>query len=214
MSRLICVSSVPSHHRVTAYGAAGGRSVLAMSRSHGVCITGDFLLRRGELLYILVGQQGEDACPNVSIILLIQFLHLFLNGCKIQFKSWTYIFHFYKLSYILLSQKNMVYIYIYIHRYIFCVAMNKRKKKGRMKKIVLSVSAGWRGVYLSVFDWQQLAALPECWWETTGAAAYVSCADSCCGRRAFSALAGFSLSEMTCKFLSGSFSVIRASWII
>lgn len=53
--------------RITAYGAAGGRSVLAMSRSHGVYITGDFLLRKGEVLYILVGQQGEDACPSVSL---------------------------------------------------------------------------------------------------------------------------------------------------
>ncbi|XP_040917186.1 ALK tyrosine kinase receptor [Toxotes jaculatrix] len=56
-------------YRITAYGAAGGRSVLAMSRSHGVYITGDFLLRRGELLYILVGQKGEDACPNSNGIL-------------------------------------------------------------------------------------------------------------------------------------------------
>ncbi|KAF0044672.1 hypothetical protein F2P81_003830, partial [Scophthalmus maximus] len=56
-------------YRITAYGAAGGRSVLAMSRSHGVYITGDFLLRRGELLYILVGQQGEDACPNSNGLL-------------------------------------------------------------------------------------------------------------------------------------------------
>ncbi|KAF3701491.1 ALK tyrosine kinase receptor [Channa argus] len=55
--------------RITAYGAAGGRSVLAMSRSHGVYITGDFLLRKGELLYILVGQQGEDACPNSNAML-------------------------------------------------------------------------------------------------------------------------------------------------
>ncbi|XP_068607730.1 ALK tyrosine kinase receptor [Brachionichthys hirsutus] len=56
-------------YRITAYGAAGGRSVLAMSRSHGVYITGDFLLRKGELLYILVGQQGEDACPNSNDML-------------------------------------------------------------------------------------------------------------------------------------------------
>ncbi|XP_073321435.1 LOW QUALITY PROTEIN: ALK tyrosine kinase receptor-like [Pagrus major] len=56
-------------YRITAYGAAGGRSVLAMSRSHGVYITGDFLLRKGEQLYILVGQQGEDACPNSNGIL-------------------------------------------------------------------------------------------------------------------------------------------------
>ncbi|KAK2826374.1 hypothetical protein Q5P01_020588 [Channa striata] len=56
-------------YRITAYGAAGGRSVLAMSRSHGVYITGDFLLRKGELLHILVGQQGEDACPNSNTML-------------------------------------------------------------------------------------------------------------------------------------------------
>ncbi|XP_033991228.1 ALK tyrosine kinase receptor [Trematomus bernacchii] len=56
-------------YRITAYGAAGGRSVLAMSRSHGVYITGDFLLRRGELLHILVGQKGEDACPNINPML-------------------------------------------------------------------------------------------------------------------------------------------------
>ncbi|XP_034432007.1 LOW QUALITY PROTEIN: ALK tyrosine kinase receptor [Hippoglossus hippoglossus] len=56
-------------YRITAYGAAGGRSVLAMSRSHGVYITGDFLLRRGDLIYILVGQKGEDACPNSNGIL-------------------------------------------------------------------------------------------------------------------------------------------------
>ncbi|XP_071378728.1 ALK tyrosine kinase receptor [Centroberyx affinis] len=51
-------------YRIMAYGAAGGRSVLAMSRSHGVCVTADFLLQKDELLHILVGQKGEDACPN------------------------------------------------------------------------------------------------------------------------------------------------------
>uniref|UniRef100_A0A3B4HAN8 Tyrosine-protein kinase receptor n=1 Tax=Pundamilia nyererei TaxID=303518 RepID=A0A3B4HAN8_9CICH len=53
-------------YRVTVYGAAGGRSVLTTSRSHGAYMTGDLLLNKGELLYILVGQRGEDACPNVS----------------------------------------------------------------------------------------------------------------------------------------------------
>lgn len=57
--------------RITAYGAAGGRSVLVMSRSHGVYLTGDFWLKKGEELYILVGQQGEDACPSVSLILVL-----------------------------------------------------------------------------------------------------------------------------------------------
>ncbi|XP_061751711.1 ALK tyrosine kinase receptor [Nerophis ophidion] len=51
-------------YRITAYGAAGGRSVMAISRSHGTYMSGDFLLRKGELIYILVGQKGEDACPN------------------------------------------------------------------------------------------------------------------------------------------------------
>lgn len=58
------------HPRITAYGAAGGRSVLVTSRSHGVYLTGDFWLKKGEDLYILVGQQGEDACPSVSLILV------------------------------------------------------------------------------------------------------------------------------------------------
>ncbi|KAI5618794.1 ALK tyrosine kinase receptor [Silurus asotus] len=51
-------------YRITAYGAAGGRSVLNMFRSHGVCIAGDFRLYKDEVLYILVGQQGEDACSK------------------------------------------------------------------------------------------------------------------------------------------------------
>ncbi|XP_046900732.1 ALK tyrosine kinase receptor [Hypomesus transpacificus] len=53
-----------STYRITAYGAAGGRSVMAVTRSHGVYIIGDFLFQKGELLHILVGQHGEDACPN------------------------------------------------------------------------------------------------------------------------------------------------------
>ncbi|XP_037096758.1 ALK tyrosine kinase receptor isoform X1 [Syngnathus acus] len=56
-------------YRITAYGAAGGRSVMAMSRSHGIYIAGDFLLRKGELLHILVGQKGEDACPSSNAML-------------------------------------------------------------------------------------------------------------------------------------------------
>lgn len=58
---LICLG-----FRITAYGAAGGRSVQAVHKSHGVYMTGDFQLQKDELLYILVGQEGEDACPNVS----------------------------------------------------------------------------------------------------------------------------------------------------
>ncbi|XP_069055242.1 ALK tyrosine kinase receptor isoform X2 [Lepisosteus oculatus] len=51
-------------YRITGYGAAGGRSVEVTERSHGVYVVAEFLLQKDELLYILVGQQGEDACPN------------------------------------------------------------------------------------------------------------------------------------------------------
>uniref|UniRef100_A0A4W5MLT5 Uncharacterized protein n=1 Tax=Hucho hucho TaxID=62062 RepID=A0A4W5MLT5_9TELE len=44
-------------YRITACGAAGGRSVLTMAKSHGVQLTADFLLQEGELLHILVGQK-------------------------------------------------------------------------------------------------------------------------------------------------------------
>ncbi len=72
-----------SGFRITAYGAAGGRSVQAVHKSHGVYMTGDFLLQKDELLYILVGQEGEDACPNVSNP-FYQYIHvlLFKKKCK------------------------------------------------------------------------------------------------------------------------------------
>ena len=38
-----------------------------MMRSHGVSVLGIFNLEKGDTLYILVGQQGEDACPSVSV---------------------------------------------------------------------------------------------------------------------------------------------------
>lgn len=37
-----------------------------MTRSHGVSVLGIFDLEKDDTLYILVGQQGEDACPSVS----------------------------------------------------------------------------------------------------------------------------------------------------
>lgn len=37
-----------------------------MMRSHGVSVLGIFNLEKDDTLYILVGQQGEDACPSVS----------------------------------------------------------------------------------------------------------------------------------------------------
>lgn len=37
-----------------------------MMRSHGVTVVGIFPLEKNDTLYILVGQQGEDACPSVS----------------------------------------------------------------------------------------------------------------------------------------------------
>ncbi|XP_062326239.1 tyrosine-protein kinase receptor isoform X2 [Osmerus eperlanus] len=58
---------VPATNRymISAYGAAGGKGAKNHNkRSHGVFISAIFPLERGEMLYILVGHQGEDACPG------------------------------------------------------------------------------------------------------------------------------------------------------
>lgn len=53
--------------RISAYGAAGGKGAKNHNkRNHGVFISGTFPLEKGDILYILVGHQGEDACPGVS----------------------------------------------------------------------------------------------------------------------------------------------------
>ncbi|XP_015194744.2 tyrosine-protein kinase receptor [Lepisosteus oculatus] len=57
---------VPATNRylISAYGAAGGKGAKNHNkRSHGVFISAVFPLEKGDILYILVGQQGEDACP-------------------------------------------------------------------------------------------------------------------------------------------------------
>lgn len=52
---------------ISGYGAAGGKGGKnTMVRSHGVSVLGIFKLEKGDTLYVLVGQQGEDACPSVS----------------------------------------------------------------------------------------------------------------------------------------------------
>ncbi|KAL1785805.1 leukocyte tyrosine kinase receptor isoform X2 [Sigmodon hispidus] len=52
---------------ISAYGAAGGKGARNhLSRAHGIFLSAVFSLSRGEPLYILVGQQGEDACPGGS----------------------------------------------------------------------------------------------------------------------------------------------------
>ncbi|XP_012910813.1 leukocyte tyrosine kinase receptor [Mustela putorius furo] len=53
--------------RISAYlpaGAEGAENHL--SPAHGVFVSAVFSLGRGEPLYILAGQQGEDACPGES----------------------------------------------------------------------------------------------------------------------------------------------------
>uniref|UniRef100_A0A3P8UL87 receptor protein-tyrosine kinase n=1 Tax=Cynoglossus semilaevis TaxID=244447 RepID=A0A3P8UL87_CYNSE len=50
---------------ISAYGAAGGKGAKNHNkRNHGVFISAIFPLEKGETLYILVGHQGEDACPG------------------------------------------------------------------------------------------------------------------------------------------------------
>eukprot|EP00063_Salmo_salar_P090930 XP_014065765.1 PREDICTED: leukocyte tyrosine kinase receptor-like isoform X2 [Salmo salar] len=58
---------VPATNRymISAYGAAGGKGAKNHNkRSHGVFISAIFPLEKGDILYILVGHQGEDACPG------------------------------------------------------------------------------------------------------------------------------------------------------
>ncbi|XP_060918378.1 tyrosine-protein kinase receptor isoform X2 [Labrus mixtus] len=60
---------VPATNRylISAYGAAGGKGAKNHNkRNHGVFISAIFPLEKGDVLYILVGHQGEDACPGVS----------------------------------------------------------------------------------------------------------------------------------------------------
>ncbi|XP_011890231.1 PREDICTED: leukocyte tyrosine kinase receptor isoform X1 [Cercocebus atys] len=57
----------PGQYLISAYGAAGGKGAKNhLSRAHGVFVSAIFSLGLGESLYILVGQQGEDACPGGS----------------------------------------------------------------------------------------------------------------------------------------------------
>ncbi|XP_043929384.1 leukocyte tyrosine kinase receptor [Protopterus annectens] len=54
-----------SKYKISAYGAAGGKGAKNHNkRSHGVFTSAIFHLEKDEVLYILVGQQGEDACPG------------------------------------------------------------------------------------------------------------------------------------------------------
>uniref|UniRef100_A0A669CC58 Tyrosine-protein kinase receptor n=1 Tax=Oreochromis niloticus TaxID=8128 RepID=A0A669CC58_ORENI len=58
---------VPATNRylISAYGAAGGKGAKNHNkRNHGVFISAIFPLEKGDMLYILVGHQGEDACPG------------------------------------------------------------------------------------------------------------------------------------------------------
>lgn len=66
------LTAVAFFPRISAYGAAGGKGAKNHNkRSHGIFISANFQLEKDELLYILVGQQGEDACPGVRDLLSI-----------------------------------------------------------------------------------------------------------------------------------------------
>lgn len=54
---------VTNRYQISAYGAAGGKGAKNHNtRNHGVFISAIFSLEKGDILYILVGHQGEDAC--------------------------------------------------------------------------------------------------------------------------------------------------------
>ncbi|XP_046711349.1 leukocyte tyrosine kinase receptor isoform X2 [Silurus meridionalis] len=54
-----------NRYKISAYGAAGGKGAKNHNkRSHGVIISAIFTLEKGDTLYLLIGHQGEDACPG------------------------------------------------------------------------------------------------------------------------------------------------------
>ncbi|OCT77512.1 hypothetical protein XELAEV_18028604mg [Xenopus laevis] len=56
-------------YRISGYGAAGGNGGKTPTLAQGISIIGIFELQKDDLLYILVGQKGEDACPRASSVL-------------------------------------------------------------------------------------------------------------------------------------------------
>ncbi|CAH2256050.1 ALK tyrosine kinase receptor [Pelobates cultripes] len=56
-------------YRIAGYGAGGGKGGKTPTRAHGTSLVGIFKLQKDEVLYMLVGQQGEDACPRTSPLL-------------------------------------------------------------------------------------------------------------------------------------------------
>ncbi|XP_053315087.1 ALK tyrosine kinase receptor [Spea bombifrons] len=56
-------------YRIAGYGAGGGKGGKTPTRAHGTCIVGIFELQKDDVLYMLVGQQGEDACPQTNSVL-------------------------------------------------------------------------------------------------------------------------------------------------
>ncbi|XP_076834752.1 tyrosine-protein kinase receptor isoform X2 [Brachyhypopomus gauderio] len=54
-----------NQYKISAYGAAGGKGAKNHNkRSHGVILSAIFTLQRGDILFLLIGHQGEDACPG------------------------------------------------------------------------------------------------------------------------------------------------------
>ncbi|XP_048367138.1 ALK tyrosine kinase receptor isoform X2 [Sphaerodactylus townsendi] len=56
-------------YSISVYGAAGGKGKNTIMRSHGAYVVGIFKLQKNDALHILVGQQGEDACPSASHVI-------------------------------------------------------------------------------------------------------------------------------------------------
>ena len=53
--------------RLVAKGASGGRgAVINQMSSHGSIVKVTLFLRKGEQLYVLVGQEGASVCEQVS----------------------------------------------------------------------------------------------------------------------------------------------------
>jgi len=70
--------------RITAQGANGGSGVRSIRSSNGAYVHARFNLTKGQMIYMIIGQQGESACMQVNIrptlisIVLYRNVHYFV----------------------------------------------------------------------------------------------------------------------------------------
>lgn len=66
LNQLECVCCSFVGCRITALGAAGGTGVYNTERGLGAYASAKFTFNASDLIYVIVGQQGTDACASAD----------------------------------------------------------------------------------------------------------------------------------------------------